>query len=231
MQLKRKRSDSEMSSSTTSTSNSPPRPALFSPPTPDMRSSTDGFSFGGSSALSPLSRYNDHMSGRTMKRMRDNRPSEHEVHQRTLNKLFAAQRHPTDTCMSNTHQYNEPTQAQPQPRSHAQSTSHQTSLHSFWNIHSQPCAPAVADIATPILDGPRECDDCGQALAADDDAMDIDDVTAETTSCGACGKHVCGHCSISSLGEQRKCLGCADRRPRCVAGGFSWGRGLGAWSR
>ncbi|KAI0160791.1 hypothetical protein GGR57DRAFT_456306 [Xylariaceae sp. FL1272] len=223
MQLKRKRSDSEMSSSTTSTSSSPPRPGFtfFSPPTPDMRSNTDRLLFGGNSALSPLSRSNDRGPGRTMKRMRDNRPSEHEVHQRTLNKLFAAQRHSADQTAS-THQPNEPTPAQ--------HTTHQTSLHSFWNIHSQPSAPAVTNIATPI-DAPRECEDCGQALIGDDDAMDIDDVTTEATSCGACGKHVCEHCSISSLGEQRRCLGCADTRPRHVAGGFAWGRGLGAWSR
>lgn len=29
--------------------------------------------------------------------------------------------------------------------------------------------------------------------------------------CGACGKCVCFSCSVSNLGEERRCLGCAGR--------------------
>lgn len=57
--------------------------------------------------------------------------------------------------------------------------------------------------------------------------MDIDggfDGGGEGTSCGACGKPVCSHCSITNLGEQRRCLTCAGRRVVAIGnnGGLRW---------
>jgi hypothetical protein len=49
---------------------------------------TDSFSFTSNFPVSPLARYNNknlqfsHVPGRTMKRFRDNRPSEYEVHRK-----------------------------------------------------------------------------------------------------------------------------------------------------
>jgi len=44
--------------------------------------------------------------------------------------------------------------------------------------------------------------------------MDVDSygATTEGHSCGACGKAVCFSCSVSNLGEQRRCLACAGRK-------------------
>ncbi|KAK5631530.1 hypothetical protein RRF57_007244 [Xylaria bambusicola] len=83
MLLKRKRSESELSTSTTSTFNSPPRVNCFSPESTDV--SMDDFTFTAHYPVSPLSRFSNknlHVPGRTMKRLRDNRPSEHEVHRK-----------------------------------------------------------------------------------------------------------------------------------------------------
>jgi hypothetical protein len=49
----------------------------------------------------------------------------------------------------------------------------------------------------------------------DDDAMmDIDGYGSglDDWACGACGKAVCFSCSISNLGEHRRCLACAGPR-------------------
>lgn len=44
--------------------------------------------------------------------------------------------------------------------------------------------------------------------------MDIDGggLGAQAHACGACGKAVCFSCSISNLGEHRRCLACAGPR-------------------
>lgn len=85
--------------------------------------------------------------------------------------------------------------------------------------------PATVDA---VLDAPSHCEDCGHLLRAaettgdGDDAMDTDmdldldgygGAGPETTGCGACGKHVCSHCSVSHLGERRQCLLCAGAHP------------------
>ena len=43
--------------------------------------------------------------------------------------------------------------------------------------------------------------------------MDVDmDIDASDNVCGACGKAVCCSCSVSNLGEHRRCLVCAGSR-------------------
>ncbi|KAI0410144.1 hypothetical protein F4802DRAFT_593013 [Xylaria palmicola] len=235
MQLKRKRSGSELSTSTTSTFDSPPRFGSFSP------MDSGNFTFGANLPVSPLSRLGSknahfpHVPGRTMKRFRDNRPSQHEVHQRTLNMLYAAQRHqPRETRLEDHQQDDVPVAAQP-GSSAACSSSHQTNLHSFWNLPSRPSAPPAACLPPTMVDAPTECEDCGQKLGGDDvdGMMDVDGVLgAEGTSCGACRKHVCSHCAITNLGEQRRCLSCAGTTTRTAGGDRaldSWARGMSDW--
>ncbi|KAJ8125883.1 hypothetical protein O1611_g7755 [Lasiodiplodia mahajangana] len=239
------RSESELSTSTTSTFNSPPRFGFFSPSSADMSMDIDSFDFDANSPVSPLSRFGNrtlqfpHTQGRTMKRFRNNRPSEHEVHQRTLNMLYAAQRQqsaaqPHEAHIPNQIQHNVPIAAQPGPPS-SLSSSHQTSLHSFWNLPSRPSAPPAASPTTNHSDVPTECEDCGQKFGGGDDGtVDVDDVSAiEGASCGACGKHVCSHCSITNLGEQRRCLGCAGtstiRSGNSARNTVPWARGMSNW--
>lgn len=122
------------------------------------------------------------------------------------------------------------TQPQPQPapmatETHAQGA--QASLHSFWKL---PKAAAPSAAAVPPLihrsmyEGPTNCEDCGQTLrdeASSEDAMDVDNFGAEAeTGCSGCGKHVCSHCSITNLGQQRRCLICAGKK--VWIGGLGW---------
>ncbi|CAK7226772.1 hypothetical protein SBRCBS47491_006343 [Sporothrix bragantina] len=84
--LKRKRSDSEMSFSSSTTLSSPPRPIpeLGSPASPAFWKIPSPPMLRGRDAMS-------HLPGRTLKRYRNNRPSEAEVHEHTLNLLYTAQ--------------------------------------------------------------------------------------------------------------------------------------------
>ncbi|KAI0976754.1 hypothetical protein F4678DRAFT_414398 [Xylaria arbuscula] len=239
MQLKRKRSESELSTSTTSTFNSPPRISSFAQSI-DMSMDTDGFTFTSPFAVSPRTHFINknldfsHVPGRTMKRLRDNRPSEHEVHQRTLDMLYAAQRQstPQGTSTSNHQQHQTPIAVQPGASS---STTHQSNLHSFWNLPSRPPTLPGACLPPSAADTPTECEDCGQKLCGDDGdmAMDIDDMSGpQAMSCRACGKHVCSHCSITNLGEQRRCLTCAGTESRAGGGSRAavpWARGMSNW--
>ncbi|KAK4187811.1 protein MEMO1 [Podospora australis] len=210
MVLKRKRSDSELISFSS---------ALSSP------SPSGSFNFGAIAAMdtarrgffAPRLTNPSHLPSRTMKRFRDNRPSEEIIHQHTLYLLFSAQQHPPS------HQQTHPdlqTQLQPHPqpqpqvaevpplfqaqRPHAQQ--HQRSLYSFWNIPGRPLASSAAS-ATPspspspppqtslIHQSPSlTCDDCGTGLAGsssgnggNDDAM----MDVDELDCGL-ERYVCG---------------------------------------
>lgn len=77
--LKRKRSDSELSFSSGSTFSSPPRPGSSSFDFCTMAMAMDG----RPPAFSPIrSRTPSHLHSRTMKRFRNNRPSDEEVHRK-----------------------------------------------------------------------------------------------------------------------------------------------------
>lgn len=241
MYLKRKRSESELSTSTTSTFDSPPRFGCFTPPSTDVCMGTGNFTFMAETPASPLSRFDNNnnnnisfprVSGRTMKRFRDNRPSEQDVHERTLNILYAAQKQQTPTQSHGTyvaHQrpHHAPTAAQPG------SSSQQPDLHSFWNLPSRPSAPPVSCLPPTNIETPTDCEDCGQMLCGDDGMMDMDDMSSMGgTSCSVCGKHVCSHCSITNLGEQRRCLGCAGTTQRTGASmrnTSTWATGMANW--
>ncbi|KAH8669652.1 hypothetical protein BGZ60DRAFT_39136 [Tricladium varicosporioides] len=219
MVLKRKRSDSEISTSSS---------MLSSPLSANNFMSIDSYNSNQPQISTPSL-----FSSRTRKRHRDNRPSEAEVHQHTLSLLFSAQQ-------------NQPPQPQnipiaPLPSS-AQSQGQQSNLHSFWALpstarHTSPASSSsVSLINTPITSGanncffqPTNCEDCDASLQMDNtDAMDLDvmmDIdmnggNCPNFACTSCGKQVCHGCAVSNLGAERKCLMCAGRK-RWV-GGLGW---------
>lgn len=89
----------------------------------------------------------------------------------------------------------------------------QRSLHSFWNINA---GPREVPSTSPMAEAPSpvDCEDCGAGLGSGDGgAMDVDGYGLDgDRTCGACRKAVCSHCSVTNLGEQRRCLRCAGRR-------------------
>lgn len=95
----------------------------------------------------------------------------------------------------------------------------QNSLHRFWVISSAPKPPTIS-VAThsSTIAG---CEDCGASLEGSSDSgmMDVDGSDLTALACGACGKHVCFSCSVSNLGEQKRCLHCAGR----AIGGWTGG--------
>ncbi|KAK4084605.1 uncharacterized protein Triagg1_1085 [Trichoderma aggressivum f. europaeum] len=183
------------------------------------------------------------LHSRTLKRYRDNRPSDEEVHRKfyewrahhhlspnlnsclpaehTLDLLYSAQQRPQGHQQPQDAVIVAQSESERQPAANANSNGqHQQSLHKFWDIGSEPSSgtssPGIANPCAP----PTNCDDCGAALAGSDDDMDVDGGSAQDTACGACGKHVCFSCSVSNLGEQKRCLQCAGRR--VWIGGIGW---------
>ncbi|OTB05682.1 hypothetical protein M426DRAFT_319670 [Hypoxylon sp. CI-4A] len=233
MVLKRKRSESELSFGSSSAFSSPQKPDQFT------FMDLDG---GNTSPMRQTSRSSTpaHLHSRTMKRFRDSRPSDEEIHQRTLNMLYTAQKHHIVYEQQQQHAQLQSTglgtQPLPQPLSQnaktlvAQGQTTQASLHSFWKLPAAAAAavaPSVLAQAQPTLvyDGPSSCEDCGHTLregtGVDPESMDVDGFAVGVeTSCGGCGKHVCSHCSITNLGEQRQCLICAGKK--VWVGGLGW---------
>ncbi|KAJ0108015.1 hypothetical protein J7T55_008151 [Diaporthe amygdali] len=168
-----------------------------------------------------------HLPSRTFKRLRNGRPSDHEVHQNTLQMLYRAQQR----AYQPQHVLSPPTTTSPaalpsptaslQPHSPQAPAQNQRSLHSFWNIPSKPQPPPPLGILSPapapsvdaIVDRPTSCDDCGVDLGGEEAAVD-DGYGFETyiSSCSLCCKAVCFSCSVSNLGEQRRCLVCAGKQ-------------------
>ncbi|RYP63303.1 hypothetical protein DL771_009335 [Monosporascus sp. 5C6A] len=188
MVLKRKRSESEFSVTSSSAFTSPLRPfatamdICFTSPSPTRPQS---------GSMAPA-----HLPSRTLKRFRDSRPSDELIHRRTLNMLYSAaqkqkqqqqQQWPEEAA----------TQVQAQPETPRDSGSGgQMSLHSFWKL--PPTSAAASSASAPPVDraiyAPTSCEDCGQTLGGEDgggDSMDIDGLDGgEQTSCRACGKHL-----------------------------------------
>ncbi|KAK9434992.1 ORF21 protein [Metarhizium brunneum] len=199
MTLKRKRSEPELCSSPSSCS------SIFS--SPPSNSAID---------VNPQAFYNmpaAHLNSRTMKRFRNNRPSEEIVHQHTLNLLFSAQQQQSQTVRETGFQPLPQTGSASEPRK-------QQSLHRFWSINSAPTPVSESTVEQPAL-APTSCEDCGAGLGPGGNAHDmaVDDLTADNTTCGACGKHVCFSCSVSNLGEEKRCLCCAGRK---AFGNIGW---------
>ncbi|RCI08005.1 hypothetical protein L249_7796 [Ophiocordyceps polyrhachis-furcata BCC 54312] len=146
------------------------------------------------------------LNSRTLKRVRDGRPSDDEVHQRTLAILYSAQQREQHSVQESEMQIttmNTTTTTTPPPPD--ADHDRQRTLHRYWNIASSPSS--CASSSPPQLDRSMKrielcCVDCGAGLT---------DKAGETTmqpACLACGKHVCLGCSYSQLGENRHCLQC-----------------------
>ncbi|MCJ1484412.1 hypothetical protein MMC06_004583 [Schaereria dolodes] len=171
----------------------------------------------------------DHIHGRTRKRFRDNRPDENTIHQNTYDRLFAAQRSPSQHSIPSL----------PRATSISSSTSQrrpsgQASLHSFWTlpvrptVARQPCTEfAFSQQQPPQPD--LKCEDCDAYLgiAADENAMAMDIDTARTAleeaefACRCCRRMVCGMCAVVVVDEGRECLQCKTSPKRWV-GGIGW---------
>ncbi|KAL6413393.1 ORF21 protein [Ilyonectria robusta] len=168
MVLKRKRSASELLSSPSSVSsfNSPPHGAAIRNPFATMD-------------MTPI-----HLHSRTLKRFRDSRPSENEVHrkfyswsptrpflnnhshvlvERTLNMLYSAQHQPE--------QHDDTLLSLEEPRQTAQPEANQQSLHRFWNISSMP-TPSPASMH-PVTN-PSSRDSGAGNSSGNGDEMDVD---------------------------------------------------------
>ncbi|KAH7156506.1 hypothetical protein EDB81DRAFT_756958 [Dactylonectria macrodidyma] len=155
MVLKRKRSSSELSSpSSVSSFNSPPHGAAIRNPFATMD-------------MTPI-----HLHSRTLKRFRNSRPSEHEVHlthtssaERTLNMLYSAQQLPE--------QHEDILAVPEQPQETIQPEANQQSLHRFWNISSAP----VSAISHPVAQPTPSCDGCDAGPSSGNgDEMDVDNL-------------------------------------------------------
>ncbi|KAH8779425.1 hypothetical protein F5882DRAFT_297233 [Hyaloscypha sp. PMI_1271] len=218
MVLKRKRSDSEISSSSS---------LLSSPPSASMMHIDSYHSISQPSLF----------SARTRKRHRDNRPTESDVHQHTLSLLYSAQQTPQS-------QFQTPAPFQPQPVESlpaSNQSTQQSTLHSFWAIPSSLCQSSPSSNASSSANTPSttsainaffqatHCENCNSSLNpsvdAGGDAMDVDmmvniDMDGGSHRCTSCGKQVCQSCSVSNLGADKKCLHCAG--PKAWIGGIGW---------
>ncbi|KAM3566817.1 hypothetical protein ARSEF4850_000235 [Beauveria asiatica] len=126
MTLKRKRSSSELASSPLSFN------LTFSSPPSQVPSMVDFTPRMG--LINPF-----HLNSRTLKRFRDNRPSQAEIHQHTLQLLYTAQQQQQqhqDAPSPCPEAEAPPELEQPQQRQDR----NQQSLHRFWNIKSRPTA-------------------------------------------------------------------------------------------
>ncbi|APA06975.1 hypothetical protein SS1G_04346 [Sclerotinia sclerotiorum 1980 UF-70] len=229
MYLKRKRSESEISTAS----------SLL--PSPLHSNNANSMNIDSTSIASP-----NLFSSRTRKRHRDNRPNEETVHQHTLSLLYSAQQ-PSNidtSCMS------PPSPSAISPRTiiphPPNNPAHQASLHSFWQLPSNRQISPDSDSSyasstsvspktiTHHLFLPTNCEDCDESLANREggDEMDVDTImdinmhgTGETNhGCTSCGKQVCHSCAVSNLGMERKCLSCAgrERDGRKWVGGLGW---------
>ncbi|KAL3418088.1 orf21 protein, partial [Phlyctema vagabunda] len=217
MQLKRKRSDSEISTSSS---------LLSSPPSAS--------SYG--MAIDSVPSQQPHLfSARTRKRHRDNRPDENTIHLNTLSMLYSAQQQPSSARPLNLPPPAFQNLGNTSLATHAPA---QPSLHSFWALPKRASSSRASSLgasserAAPAMPA-TNCEDCDACLSSSgdggEDAMDIDvdlDMMGGMDwSCCSCGKQVCRGCAVSNLGETRRCLGCAGMsvgRAKRWEGGIGW---------
>ncbi|KAL2060644.1 hypothetical protein VTL71DRAFT_9285 [Oculimacula yallundae] len=236
MVLKRKRSDSEISTSSSLLSSPLSAPGYMSIDYPNNQTQTP---------IPTPSLF----SSRTRKRYRDNRPSESEVHQHTLSLLFSGAQKQQEVALPT---FSRPSITPHQPVSSIPSRSHsmpsqQASLHSFWHgpmasgtrqlspssnySNSTANTPSIVS-GTNAFFSATNCEDCDSSLGQADDAdamdvdmmMDIDMGGSGNYGCTSCGKQVCHSCAVSNLGAERKCLNCAGRSRVSQGGAFGWVR-------
>lgn len=174
-----------------------------------------------------------HLNTRTRKRHRDNRPDAEAVHgtsspptpwlgaviqmraladvcsiaASTIQRLYQAQRENAaaepgvapgqQQQYQQHHQEQDHLQPAPQPQ--------KSTLHSFWRIE-QPVPIMVPQMQRVAVAQEPRCEDCDGALR-DEEAMDVDEDSAEDKACGSCRRPVCNSCAV--YGRERVCAGCA----------------------
>ncbi|ATY62070.1 hypothetical protein A9K55_007405 [Cordyceps militaris] len=138
MTLKRKRSSSELPSSPLSFSS-----AFSSPPSNGPSPSMNLFT-SRMGLINPC-----HLNSRTLKRFRNNRPSQEDIHQRTLQLLYTAQQPQYPGPPSPSPNVEAPPEVEQLQSSH---DNNQQSLHRFWNIKSQPTAAPDTTIEPMHID-------------------------------------------------------------------------------
>ncbi|EDU49794.1 hypothetical protein PtrSN002B_005364 [Pyrenophora tritici-repentis] len=151
---------------------------------------------------------------RTRKRVRDSRPDEREVHENTLNKLYAAQRNHLDAMQCDTPPVKESATI---PTTMPVSKPQKSTLHSFWK--QLPAPPVQPIFSVPVQQDQipshlPTCDDCDTPLQSGNESMDVDmdldmrgPLERSPFACNDCGKNVCGTCAVVST--TRHCLQCA----------------------
>ncbi|CAN8100817.1 unnamed protein product [Discula destructiva] len=236
MLLKRKRSEDELSSFSSSRMTGCPSP-MRSDHEDVVMMDTDSPVSPRTVAFSPSMQNRSrsctpsHLPSRTFKRFRNGRPSEHEVHQNTLKMLYQAQQLPEPPH----HVFSPPTPTASMPSMpppQAPPVPNQPSLHNFWKLptpaQSSP-SPALSPIpAAETANQSTACEDCGVGLG-EEDAMVDDGYGFETyiNACSACSRAVCFSCSVGNLSEQRRCLRCAGREKASTQKSGKWVGGLG----
>jgi hypothetical protein len=156
------------------------------------------------------------VNSRTLKRYRDNRPPEDMIYQKTLHRLYAAQRqgHNAGPVLS-------PPLDETTSRVGEGDMSGQKSLDAFWRI---PSAQEGSQIRLgPSVAGESQgarCEDCDSPMKESQTDGEGDYDMTETASletiahsgggqCTTCAKMVCGLCSL--VREYRVCLECAGK--------------------
>lgn len=171
--------------------------------------------------------------------------------ERTLNLLFSAQQQQHTQQQAPSPPQVQVTESIPTlVPSEVHPDQHQRSLHSFWklptrtvaspsssqaSLTSSPSPIAMPNSSTAVAS--TTCDDCGAGLLESDACGDQDGTMMDIdgggemgeNTCGACGKTVCFSCSVSNLGEHRRCLACAGRRDWGAANGSGRTQGVGVY--
>ncbi|KAK7547647.1 hypothetical protein IWX50DRAFT_666539 [Phyllosticta citricarpa] len=214
MAHKRKRSDSTSSplssSSLFSRSSSPPCIDMDDAPVADPMAASWTWP---SQQQQPQPREN--ISGRNLKRFRDDRPDERIIHaESTLRRLYDAQRHvsapnaPSETDISAPGAPVSVSVAAQFPQQQLVPVQKST-LHQFWHISKPPVQPPDTSIPAAALKDTAalRCDDCDVSLVGYYGVGMNMDVDLDECVCRRCEKTVCAACSV--FGNERRCLNCA----------------------
>ena len=123
----------------------------------------------------------------------------------TIQRLYQAQRENAAAepgvapgqQLQHQHHQEQDQQLAPQPQ--------KSTLHSFWRIE-QPVPIMLPQTQRTVAAQELRCEDCDGALR-DEEAMDVDEDSAEDKACGSCRRPVCNNCAV--YGRERVCAGCA----------------------
>jgi len=167
------------------------------------------------------------LNSRTLKRHRDNRPSEEMIYAQTLHKLYGAQRpRPSEAIAYESMEVEGRPGRRLEDSGQAQASGtaqKQKSLHSFWSLVnvSQHDIASDNDVLLAANGGER-CEDCDAPMrptstepdgdhTMDDVVMELEDQAHQGGGmCSGCGRRVCGLCSLVPR-ERRMCLDCVGQ--------------------